>query len=207
MNIISTHVCNNYKYIVEWQQGLLVKWFPRFKIMPTPSATFCWYTQCIGTVQLLINDDATKFYFNHFHTDHYRLVGKVVKVLATEHCSGVMISAMASQITGVSIVWSTLWSGADQRKHQRSASLAFVKGIQRWQGNSPHKRLVTRKMVPFDNVIMSIHKYHSLFSQWWCFSKCFDFRTLSSWSHFVIPTSNLRRGENISKFSFQSSII
>ena len=47
-----------------------------------------------------------------------------------------------------------VYSGADQRKHQSSASLAFVQGIQRWPVNSPHKWLVTRKMFPFDDVIM-----------------------------------------------------
>ena len=40
--------------------------------------------------------------------------------------------------------------GADQRKHQSSTSLAFV----RWPMNSPHKGPVTRKMFPFDDVIM-----------------------------------------------------
>ena len=64
------------------------------------------------------------------------------------------MSAMASQITGVSIVCSTAGSGADQRKHQNSASLAFVRGIHRWTVNSPHKRPVTRKMLPFDDIIM-----------------------------------------------------
>ena len=46
------------------------------------------------------------------------------------------------------------FQGADQRKHQRSASLAFVRGIHRWPVNSPHKGPVTRKMFPFDDVIM-----------------------------------------------------
>ena len=49
------------------------------------------------------------------------------------------MSAMASQITGVSIVCWTVWSGADQRKHQSSAALAFVRGIHRWPVDSPHK--------------------------------------------------------------------
>ena len=47
-----------------------------------------------------------------------------------------------------------IYSGADQRKHQSSASLAFVRGIHRWPVNSPHKWPVTRKMFPFDDVIM-----------------------------------------------------
>ena len=70
------------------------------------------------------------------------------------HYNGVIMSAMASQITGVSIVYSTACLGADQRKHQSSASLAFVRGIHRWAGNSPHKGPVTRKMFPVDDVIM-----------------------------------------------------
>ena len=40
------------------------------------------------------------------------------------------------------------------RKYQSSASLAFVRGIHRWPVNSPHKWPVTRKMFPFDDVIM-----------------------------------------------------
>ena len=49
---------------------------------------------------------------------------------------------------------STVYTGADQRKHQSPASLAFVRGIHRSPVNSPHKRPVTRKMSPFDDVIM-----------------------------------------------------
>ena len=65
------------------------------------------------------------------------------------------MSAMASQITSLAIVYSTVYPGADQSKHQSSASLAFVKGIQRWPVNSPHKGPVTRKMFPFEDVIIN----------------------------------------------------
>ena len=61
---------------------------------------------------------------------------------------------MPSQITSLMIVYSTVYSGADQRKHQSSASLGFVWGIHRGPVNSPHKWPVTRKMFPFDDVIM-----------------------------------------------------
>ena len=64
------------------------------------------------------------------------------------------MDAMASNITSLTIVYSTVYSGADQRKHQSSASLAFVRGIHRSPVNSPHKWPVTRKMFPFDVVIM-----------------------------------------------------
>ena len=66
----------------------------------------------------------------------------------------VIVSEMASQITAVSSVYSTVCSGADQRKHQSSASLAFVRGIHRSPVDSPHKEPVTRNMFPFDDVIM-----------------------------------------------------
>ena len=73
----------------------------------------------------------------------------------------VIMSTMASQITSVSTVYSTVCSNADQRKHQSSAPLAFVRGIHRWPGNSPHKGPVTRKTFPFDDVIMLLQGYRS----------------------------------------------
>ena len=65
------------------------------------------------------------------------------------------MSAIASQITSLTIVYSIVYSDADPRKHQISASLAFVWGIHRGPVNSPHKWPVTRKMFPFDDVIMA----------------------------------------------------
>ena len=65
------------------------------------------------------------------------------------------MGAMASQTTILTIVFATVYSGVDQRKHESSASLAFVRGIYRWPGNSPHKWPVTRKMFPFDDVFMA----------------------------------------------------
>ena len=64
------------------------------------------------------------------------------------------MGAIASQITSLTIVYSIVYSDADQRKQQSSASLAFVRGIHRGPVNSPHKWPVTRKMFPFDDVIM-----------------------------------------------------
>ena len=61
------------------------------------------------------------------------------------HHIDVIMSAMASQITGVSVVYSTVVSDADQRKHQSFASLAFVWGIHQWP----------RNMFPFGDVIMN----------------------------------------------------
>ena len=72
------------------------------------------------------------------------------------HYNDVIMSAMASQITSLTIVYSPAYSGADQRKHQSSASLGFLQGIHRWPVNSPHKGPVTRKMFPFNGVIMDV---------------------------------------------------
>ena len=64
------------------------------------------------------------------------------------------MGAIASQVTSLTIVYSAVYSDADQRKYQSSASLAFVRGIHRGSVNPTHKWPVTRKMFPFDDVIM-----------------------------------------------------
>ena len=75
--------------------------------------------------------------------------GTLVAFSACTRFYDVIVSPMASQITSLTIVYSTVYSDADQRKHQSSASLALVRGIHRWPVNSPHKWPVTRKMFPF----------------------------------------------------------
>ena len=64
------------------------------------------------------------------------------------------MSVLASQITSISTVCSVVCSGVHKRKHQNSASLAFVRVIHLWPMDSPRKGPVTRKMFPFDHVIM-----------------------------------------------------
>ena len=70
------------------------------------------------------------------------------------HYSYVIMSDMAPQITSLSTVYSTVCSGAHQRKHQSSVLSAFGKGILRWPVNSPHKGPVTQKIFSFDDAIM-----------------------------------------------------
>ena len=77
----------------------------------------------------------------------------VTKIL---HYDDVIMGAIASQITSLIIVYSIFYSDADQRKHQSSPSMAFVRGIHRGPVNSPHKWPVTRKMFPCDDVIMAL---------------------------------------------------
>ena len=67
------------------------------------------------------------------------------------HYTDVIMSAMASQTTSLTIVYSTVYSGADQREHQSSSSLAFVREI---PVNFPQNRPATQEMFTFDDVIM-----------------------------------------------------
>ena len=71
------------------------------------------------------------------------------------HYGDVIMGAIASQIISLMVVYSTVYSDADQRKHHSSASLAFVRGIHHGPVNSLHKWPVTRKVFPFDDVIIN----------------------------------------------------
>ena len=77
-----------------------------------------------------------------------------ISPIFSHHYGDVIMSAMGSHTTGLAMVHSTVYSGTDQRKHQSSALLAFVREIHRWPVKSPHTGPVTQKMFPFDVVIM-----------------------------------------------------
>ena len=113
---------------------------------------------------------------------------------------------MASEITSLTIVYSTVYSDADQSRHQSSASLAFVWGIHRGPVNSPHKWPVTRKMFPFDDVIMKpfcvkchywlimVTSWHKSFSYFWPFNffdvslnKLLNAQSICQWSETSWP--------------------
>ena len=97
------------------------------------------------------------------------------------HYSDVMMGALASKISSLAIVYSNIYSDADQRKHQSSASLAFVQGIHRGPANSPHKWPETRKMFPFDDVIMTFCKIQLTFQIKWpdiVWEWCIEGRTI-----------------------------
>ena len=104
----------------------------------------------ISTLSSLCDDVSARTHCLHYWPF---CVGNHSHHSSTHYCDFIM-NTIASQITSLTIVYLTVNSGTDQRKHQRSASLAFVRGIHRRPVNSPHKRPVTRKMFPFDDVIM-----------------------------------------------------
>ena len=73
--------------------------------------------------------------------------GSLLRQFISSHYSSAMVSAMASQIIGVSMVCSTVSSGADQGKHHSSALLAFVRGIYPVAGEFPSQRALNVKNV------------------------------------------------------------
>ena len=137
----------------------------------------CWDCNCVSNIFIQAINALQNNYFHNktrkclFHSDTAHVWWTLLlKSVATRfvwanimsHYNDVIMSAIAFQITSLTIVYSTVYSGADQRKHESSASLAFARGIHRWPVNSPHKWPVTRKMFPFDKVIMP-HNIHTLF--------------------------------------------
>ena len=108
---------------------------------------------------------------------------------AVTHYDDVIMGAMASQITSITIVYSTVYSGADQRKYQSSASLAFVQGIHLGPVNSPHKWPVTQKMFPFDDVIIfgkKLHTIRSISRPWNREVGCLGADSLIRFAHFSL---------------------
>ena len=88
------------------------------------------------------------------------LIAKPGNKMAAPHYNDITMDATASQITSLTIFYSTIYSDGDQRKPKCSASLAFVRGIHRWPVNSPHKWPVTWKMFPFNDVIVFMTHFH-----------------------------------------------
>ena len=77
------------------------------------------------------------------------------KTKSRYYTHNVVTGPIVSQITSLTIVFSTVYLATDQRKHQSAASLVFLWGIHRRPVTSPHKWSVRRKMFPFDDVIMT----------------------------------------------------
>ena len=111
-----------------------------------------WLSISFGTVYALVIKQW--WFISPTDTGIARLASVKWSLLTVSHYSDVITGTMASQITSLTIVYSTVQSGTHQRKRQSSASLAFVWGIHR----SPHKRPVMRKMFPFDDVIIKCGK-------------------------------------------------
>ena len=90
-------------------------------------------------------------------------------IFKTIHYCDVLMGAIASQITSLTSAYSTVYSDADQRKHQSSAALAFVQGIHRGSVNSPHKKASNAENVfiwwrhhVFRDIPLNHNKNHSI---------------------------------------------
>ena len=89
---------------------------------------------------------------------HHNLITGIY-INGLEHYNDIIMRVIASQVTSLPIAYSTVYLGADKRKHQSSVSLAFVQRIHRRPVNSPHTGPVMQKMFPFDDVIMAKLQY------------------------------------------------
>ena len=146
--------------------GFVGKWLTRFGVL---NCWVCSIIKCGITVKKVTNDMrlfSLILLYNHWRlflcdsvTCGWCYFGNTRVSFTNDssmpHYDDVIMGAMASQITSLTIVYSTVYSGADQSKHQSSASLAFVWGIHRGPVNFPHKWPFTRKMFPFDDVMIS----------------------------------------------------
>ena len=146
------------------------------------------------------------------------MASNAVPCCIAHHYNDVIMGAIAFQITSLTIVYSTVYSGADQRKHQSSASLAFVRAVHRWPVNSPHKGPVTQKMFPFGDVIMNtkywgLHQNSRHFTDtklWRIFVKdfvsyCFKFRRnlfsrTPTWQEVIMGSDNDLSSNNLNEW-------
>ena len=137
-------------YCCIWLVCCVWCWFAYILIYVCCCLFHFWCCDCIHECSELFSVHICDAIY-HDHVTYMIDLMMMVSACATHYCD-VIMGAMASQITSLTIVYWTVYSDADQRKHQSSVSLAFV----RWPVNSPHKWPVTRKMFPLDDVIMSL---------------------------------------------------
>ena len=119
--------------------------------------------QLVLNVHSVINGTQGPFVLTRFQWDYTWLwIVNCIRNFIWDVITQPSLTSTANWLISVSLQWrhngckgaSTVYWGADQRNHQSSVSLAFVRGIHRRPVNSPHKWPVTRKMLPFDDVIM-----------------------------------------------------
>ena len=96
-------------------------WFPSQGISNEELRFFLCYQPAQGLWTVSQVADYLRHYDAHIPSKYFHDWASFLS-----HYNDVIMVAMASQITGVSIVCSTVYSGGNQRKHQSSASLACV---------------------------------------------------------------------------------
>ena len=89
----------------------------------------CWL---VDWLNYLLSTDCATFWSHSWQSVSQLPSVTEANTLLFIHSNDVTLNAMTSQITSLTIVYSTVYSGLDRRKYQSSASLALVRGIQRW---------------------------------------------------------------------------
>ena len=107
------------------QQDLIIH------ISARQALVYHWFKQWLVILRRQAITWTNKYLSWNCHHEHFN------EITSMHYCD-VIMGLMAYQITSFMIVYWTVYSGADQRKHQSSASLAFVRRIHRWPVNSPH---------------------------------------------------------------------
>ena len=157
-----THIWVGNQGIIGSDDGLYSVLFSKFHALLKVKHYIGHISRIVGLIDVIFNWRRVSYVtlsFDHTHDlefsrSNFEIASWLLLVIHAIHYNDVIMSAMASQITSLTIVYSTVYSGADQRKYQSSASLAFVRGIHRLPVNSPLKGPVTWRMFPFDDVIV-----------------------------------------------------
>ena len=146
--------------------------------------------------------DVTAMLYNQSTRIYFGLLCS--RVLVISHYSDVIMSIMASQIISIQTVCSAVCSGPHQMKHQSSAIPACVRGIHRSPVDSPHKGPVTRKMLPFDDVIMVDSRQLPIHRKWWGICNNWIVKTDRRQTTTKTP-QNINRAQHYSETSPSSS--
>ena len=119
---------------------------------------------------MLLRNDIERFWYGYVLKRYGTILTKAAEIAfdvekstcnsSYIHYNDVIMSAMASQVTSLTIVYSTVYSSRRSKKTSklRVTGLCAV--------NSPHKGPVTRKTFPFDDVIMGWHVVITWISRW-----------------------------------------
>ena len=109
-----------------------------------------------------MNPYSFKRYFND-RCHRYLMIWGISCAIILNQYIDVIMTTMASQITSLTVVYSTVYSDADQRKHQSSASLAFVWGFHR-------DRCIPRTKASYAENVSIWWRHHAIYT-WdlgWC---------------------------------------
>ena len=133
------HCVHTMWYELSWVQLVLCRSCPRYELLWFSVQVLRGYP-AMSVTEVTISNYATHiFSAMPLSSESIGICEMSAQQTAVTHYNDVIMSAMASQITSLAIVYSNVYSGADKRKHQSSASLAFVWEIHRWPVNSRTK--------------------------------------------------------------------